>query len=120
MRTWDVKLEHTDKSGKNMRYRRVGLAMLGIAVAAGAIFFARDSLDSSRLRITSPQELSAYFDDIGYTAKTLQSGNLEVPRFVVSGVPRNWSEGLTVDRKKSLFFPGFASNGPDGQRRDYV
>ncbi len=104
MRTWDVKLEHTDKSGKNMRYRRVGLAMLGIAVAAGAIFFARDSLDSSRLRITSPQELSAYFDDIGYTAKTLQSGNLEVPRFFVSGVPRNWSEGLTVDRKKSLFF----------------
>ena len=88
MRTWDVKLEHTDKSGKNMRYRRVGLAMLGIAVAAGAIFFARDSLDSSRLRITSPQELSAHFDDIGYTAKALAGpAMLQVPRFVVSGVP---------------------------------
>ena len=96
---------NSTESPQEYAYRRVGLAMLGIAVADRAVFFARDSLDSSRLRITSPQEFSAYFDDIGYTAKLLQRAAMrEVPRFVVSGVPKDWAEGLTVDRKKSLFF----------------
>lgn len=91
-------------SYKKMPKRRIGLAILGFAVAVAAIVFARESLDSSRLRITSPQELSAYFDQVGYTAKSLRAGNAEVPRFVMSRVPEDWAAGLSVDHKKSIFF----------------
>jgi len=97
-------LKSTEKRPNSTFRKRVGLSLLGLGVAIGAVFFARDSLDSSRLRITSPQELSAHFDDIGYTSKLLRAGNAQVPRFVVSGVPKDWAVGLTVDRKKSLFF----------------
>lgn len=104
MRIQDTPLKNTKKLPEGSPKKPIGLAILGLAIAAGAVFFARDSLDSSRLRMTSPQELSAYFDEVGYTSKLLRTGNTEVPRFVMSSVPKDWAEGLTVDRKKSLFF----------------
>lgn len=97
-------MKNAENRPKSTWGKRVGLTLLGLAVAMGAVFFARDSLDSSRLRITSPQELSAHFDEIGYTSKLLRAGNAQIPRFVVSGVPKDWATDLTVDRKKSLFF----------------
>lgn len=84
--------------------RRLILVLLGICVALGAIMFVRTALDSSRVRITSPQVLSAYFETIGYTLKRVRSRQTEVPRFIVSSIPEGWSDDLSVDRKKSLFF----------------
>jgi Bax protein len=97
-------LKSTSNPVQRKNPQRLVFILLGIAVALGAVLFARASLDSSRIRVTSPQELSTYFESIGYTLKRLRSGNAEVPRFVVSEIPEDWSAGLTVDRKKSLFF----------------
>jgi len=96
-------LDRKRKSQERRNPRRL-IVVLGVLVALGAILFARASLDSSRLRIASPQELPAYFETIGYTSKVLRSGNAGVPRFVVSEIPDDWAANLPVDQKKSLFF----------------
>lgn len=97
-------MENNPKSQSVWPRRRVLTLLFGLAVALIAVVFTRGLLDSSRVRLTSPQELSAYFQSIGYTSNRLRAGNALVPRLVVSDIPADWSAGLTVDRKKSLFF----------------
>ncbi len=81
------------------------LVILGaVLVAIAGVLFARMLLDVGRVRITSAHDLQAYFQEIGYTPRVLRSGNVEVPRFVVSSVPEDWADGLTVSQKKDLFF----------------
>jgi len=97
-------LDRKPESRTRWPRRRILVVLFGIVVAFGAIVFTRELLDSSRVRIAAPQDLSAHFETIGYTSKRLRAGDAEVPRFVVSDIPEDWAEGLTVDRKKSLFF----------------
>ncbi len=84
--------------------QRILITVAILCVALGGIWFARASLDTGRVRIASAEDLSAYFTDIGYTAKAIRRGGAMVPRFVVSDIPEDWAEGLTVSQKKSLFF----------------
>jgi len=83
---------------------RLFLLSFSIVVAIAAIVFVRMAIDSSRVRVGSPQELSAYFDEIGYSASLLRTGNASIPRITMASVSKSWADGLTVDRKKSLFF----------------
>lgn len=97
-------MDRKPESPRSWPQRRMFVLLFGFLVALGAIVFTRELLDSSRVRITSPQAISAYFETIGYTSRKLRAGDAEVPRFVVSDIPKDWAAGLTVDRKKSLFF----------------
>ncbi len=96
---------NSGKSAEKMNPRwRLFLLSFSIVVAIAAIVFVRMAIDSSRVRVGSPQELSAYFDEIGYSASLLRTGNASIPRITMASVPKSWADGLTVDRKKSLFF----------------
>lgn len=91
-------------SDKSTSTKRILFMCFGLCVAGAAVLFSRDALDTSRIRVTSPDALSSYLQEIDYGPKALQVGRAEVPRLVVTDIPDNWAEGLTVDRRKSLFF----------------
>ena len=83
---------------------RTLVVLAAVLVAVAGVLFARMLLDVGRVRITSAHDLQAYFHEIGYTPRILRSGHPEVPRFVVSSVPEDWADELTVSEKKNLFF----------------
>lgn len=83
---------------------RFFLAGFTVVVAVIAVLFTRSAMDSSRVRVSSPQELSTYFDEIGYPSRILLTKKAQIPNLTVASVPANWADGLTVDSKKSLFF----------------
>ena len=85
-------------------HSRLFLVGFYIAVAIAAIVFTRIAMDSSRVRVGSPQELSAFFDEIGYPASLIRTENSLIPRIVAASIPKNWHGGMEVDQKKSLFF----------------
>lgn len=84
--------------------RRIVFMCLGVFVAGTAILFSRDALDTGRVRVSSAEALSSYFQEIDYGPQALRSGQAKIPRLIISDIPTGWAEGLTVDRKKSLFF----------------
>ena len=61
-------------------------------------------MDSSRVRVGSPQELTAFFDEIGYPASLIRTENASIPRLIAASIPKNRDGGMTVNQKKSLFF----------------
>jgi len=97
-------LDSGKPAGQNNSRWRLFLVCFTIVVGIAAVMFTRTAMDSSRVRVDSPQELSSYFNEIGYSARLLRTGNASIPKLTMASVPRNWAEGLTVDRKKTLFF----------------
>ena len=91
------------KSGKPLP-QRVLFMCFGLCVAAAAVLFSRDAMDTSRIRVTSTDALSRYFQEIDYGPKVLRVGQAQVPRLVVADIPQDWADGLSVDKRKSLFF----------------
>ncbi len=85
-------------------HHRVMIIAGAVLVAVAGILFARMLLDVGRVRIASAKDLETYFHEIGYTPHALRAGHAEVPRFVVSDVPEDWADGLTVSQKKNLFY----------------
>lgn len=100
----DPELKFPKSANKRTRWWRVFLAGFTVVVAVVAVLFTRSVMDSSRVRVSSPQELSSYFDEIGYPASVLNTGKAKIPNLTVASVPAGWADGLTVDQKKSLFF----------------
>lgn len=96
----------TARTRHRARPNRVLFMCFSLCVAGAAVLFTQDALDTSRVRVTSPDALSSYFEEIDYGPKVLQVGRAEVPRLVVANIPENWADGLTVDKRKSLFFRG--------------
>lgn len=84
--------------------QRVVFMCLGLCVAAAAVLFSREAVDTSRIRVTSTDALSRYFQEIDYGPKVLRVGQAQVPRLIVTDIPQNWADGLTVATRKSLFF----------------
>lgn len=57
--------------------------------------------------ITSLDELTAFFDSLGYSDSAWSEGNHEVPRVTIAAVSKEWqkkSSTLPVQRKKMVFF----------------
>ena len=90
--------------GIELLIRRVWIVTIGLAVILGSVLLVRGLQGPVRLQMDSTADLAAYFEDIDYTANSLQAGDPVVPRVWIADVPANWSEGLTVDQKKSLFY----------------
>ena len=99
-----VTLDKKITGGIELLIRRILIVTIGLAVILGSVLLVRGLQGPVRVQMGSTADLAAYFEDIDYTANTLQAGDPVVPRVWIAVVPANWSEGLTVDQKKSLFY----------------
>ncbi len=80
-------------------------------LAAGMVisFLFCDRLHAGEIvEFRSLKELESYFQKIGYTSKTWNSGQLEIPRVYLHSIPGRWKriaeKDVTVQQKKSYFF----------------
>lgn len=78
------------------------LAAFGMASGLWSSAWAQE-----RVEVGSPEELLAFFEQLGYTPEAWESGVREVPRAYLMAVGNNWkvnSQNIEVIQKKHIFF----------------
>jgi Bax protein len=83
--------------------RRTLMSVAGAAAIAAGLWVVFGDGDATK-RVSSVEELRAYFRSQDYSAAVLTERDARVPPLYFARIPAEWADGLTVDEKKNLFF----------------